>query len=431
MSDAVTVHGGVGGTRALLDDLVLAAVTLRTAASGLSDVTAQLLRAGTGVSAEARWSPATAAAAMAAIQAAAQQVEAVKAWLDDVAVRLAATESCYRGAELSAERLAGLAGNAAGVAGGSSPLVLGLAMTGLGGLLVQAGLAAGVVRQGRIAPVVGGDRLTPGTEALTAVLPAMEPAVAATGSMLRTAGAHPATPPDREAQLAALALTHAIAATQGLAARLEVTGRVVDGQRPAARGAAEVLSRLSDLYPYHGGTPGTVGVERLDHPDGSRTWVVQIPGTQSMELDGQNPLNFGANLQLMAGAAPDSALLVADALAQAGAEPTEPVLLAGHSQGGMIAVRLAGDAAFTSRFTVAAVLTAGSPVGAMPLPGGTQALHLEHRQDAVPLLDGTPNPDLPHRTTVTRDLAADRHQAGGAQAGTLAGGHGIAGYVRT
>jgi pimeloyl-ACP methyl ester carboxylesterase len=90
------------------------------------------------------------------------------------------------------------------------------------------------------------------------------------------------------------------------------------------------------------------------------------------------------------------------ALADAGVGPHVPVLLVGHSEGGIVAVNAARDAAASGRFRVTHVVTAGSPVGtiAADVPSGVQVLALENTADVVPGLDGVPNPDLTNVTTV-------------------------------
>lgn len=211
-------------------------------------------------------------------------------------------------------------------------------------------------------------------------------------------------------------------------ARLEAASRV-----PVPRDAADVLARVRALSPRSGGTAGTVGVDRLDHVDGTRSWLVTIPGTQRADSWGSsdNPMDMLTNVRLMAAARDDGSELVARALAQSGARPHEPVLLAGHSQGGIVATALAGSAAFTARHQVAGVLTAGSPVATHAVPGGTAALHLEHRQDLVPALDGWRNPDQPHRTTAQRDLAVSPSVADRWAARSAGSAHGLDAYVRT
>jgi len=55
-------------------------------------------------------------------------------------------------------------------------------------------------------------------------------------------------------------------------------------------------------------------------------------------------------------------------------------------------------------YSVSAVVTAGSPGGRIDTPAGVQVLHLEHREDFVPGLDGVKNPDTLDRITVERSL---------------------------
>ncbi|OIQ79453.1 NAD-specific glutamate dehydrogenase [mine drainage metagenome] len=178
--------------------------------------------------------------------------------------------------------------------------------------------------------------------------------------------------------------------------------------------------------------PGSVIVQRVDHADGGRGWVVAIPGTQSMSLGaGSNPFDNRTNLAAMAGVADDSSALVAGALRSAGARAGEAVLLAGHSQGGMVAARLAGDPAFAATYRVRSVLTMGSPIGAMAVPATTQALAMENLSDSVPSIDGTPNPDAPNVTTVKRDLSASSDPRDVAAAGSLFGSHDLSVYLGT
>src|SRR5665647_2072713 len=70
---------------------------------------------------------------------------------------------------------------------------------------------------------------------------------------------------------------------------------------PRSRGADGWLVSMAALYPEVGGTPGTIRVEELDHLDGTRTWVVEIPGTQDTGIRGTNPMDMATNLRLMAG----------------------------------------------------------------------------------------------------------------------------------
>jgi len=187
---------------------------------------------------------------------------------------------------------------------------------------------------------------------------------------------------------------------------------------------------VDEQYPAAGGPPGSVAVQELVHPDGSRSWVVAVPGTQEVVPGGSNPTDMRTNLRLVAGEQDEMSRVVVQAMRAAGIGPDEPVLLAGHSQGGIVAARVAADAFVQSHYDVRAVVTAGSPVGGIDLPAGVQVLSLEHSQDAVPALDGRANPDTPDRTTVERDLRASPDERD-RRAATSFGAHALDVYERT
>jgi pimeloyl-ACP methyl ester carboxylesterase len=103
---------------------------------------------------------------------------------------------------------------------------------------------------------------------------------------------------------------------------------------------------------------------------------------------------------------------------RAGIGPDDPVLLAGHSQGGMEAAALLHRG---SGFHVTHVVTAGSPLAQVHgYPPGSHVLSLENRGDVVPLLDGADNPDTRQQVTVV----FDDHEA------SIPGNHDPSHYVR-
>ncbi len=89
---------------------------------------------------------------------------------------------------------------------------------------------------------------------------------------------------------------------------------------------------------------------------------------------------------------------------EAGIRPGQPVMLTGHSQGGIIAATLAADPDFRARYDVESVVTAGSPVARFDIPPSVSVLALEHDQDVVPMLDGRENRDRPNVLSVGRDI---------------------------
>lgn len=169
---------------------------------------------------------------------------------------------------------------------------------------------------------------------------------------------------------------------------------------------------VSDIFAEQssiGQDPGTVQIVAVPQPDGSTSYIVQIPGTQEWGPGrGTNPVDLTTNVRLMAG---DSTLMqrqVAEAMRQAGIRPGDPVMLTGHSQGGITAAALASDPAFRQQFAVQSMVTGGSPIARFDIPDSVAVLALEHDQDAVPMLEGRENPDRAGWVTVERDLGTVR-----------------------
>ncbi|ASK65786.1 hypothetical protein CFK39_07980 [Brachybacterium avium] len=121
--------------------------------------------------------------------------------------------------------------------------------------------------------------------------------------------------------------------------------------------------------------------------------IVNIPGTEHWMPDaGDNPLDLTGNAE-QAGSHGSSAgsQATADAIAQlyqqSGIPRKIPLMLNGHSQGGMIASSLAADQAFSSQFNVTNVMTYGSPVDNYDVSGSVNQLNIQHGGDLVPKID--------------------------------------------
>ena len=199
-------------------------------------------------------------------------------------------------------------------------------------------------------------------------------------------------------------------------------------------GAEGIVERIGALYPSPGtdGDVARVAIECIEHADGTRAWIVEIPGTQSfLPNGGANPFDLTADVQMMAGQASDVMIAVTAAMEQAHIAPGEPVMLSGHSLGGIAAMALAANESFSSHYSVAAVVTAGSPVARFAPVGGPAVLSLENSTDIVWALDGAPNPDRATWITVHQDLRASDLAADRAAATSLVGSHEPATYART
>lgn len=423
MGDDLVVTGGRGGTTARLSDL-------RATAQALVGAAARLDRAATVVDVEADWlrsrvaiAPSAATWALgsldtlrhgdASVRAAAQRCRAPASGLGRAA-------DTYQQAESTADRATrGL------IAASGSVLGHLLRATPLRGL--AAGVVVEEVGLATVAEAVGSDGgLTRGSLLTAFQRAGAERLVAGLGGALD--GALPSAFWDLGPGRSAVERS-AAGLARGLPRRpLSVTAISSPALAPVRTTTDATLAILAAQR----AGPGSVVVQRVEHADGSRGWVVAIPGTQSMSLgSGSNPFDNATNLAAMAGTPDDSSALVSQALRSAGARAGEAVLLAGHSQGGMVAARLAGDPAFATTYDVRSVLTLGSPIGVMDVPTKTQTLALENRSDLVPSVDGTPNPDAPNVTTVVRDLSGSDDPREVEAAGTLVGSHDLDIYAGT
>jgi uncharacterized protein YukE len=159
------------------------------------------------------------------------------------------------------------------------------------------------------------------------------------------------------------------------------------------------------------GTPDTsVRITTVHKPGEPDAYIISIPGTTRWWPDGaNNPTDLTGNLELAGGNLSTAAEAVRLAMEKAGIPPGAPVMLSGHSQGGMIAVSLASNPEFTERFNVTNVVTFGSPIDSTPIPADIDVLALQHAGDPVPkvdLGDAAVAPD--GRISATQDNAATK-----------------------
>lgn len=184
---------------------------------------------------------------------------------------------------------------------------------------------------------------------------------------------------------------------------------------PPARGVHDLLRGLEQRARLaRGRRQGEIGVRRVvtRSADGDRrtAWVVDIPGTRDWQADprGDRPHLNDLTTSLGAMAGDDTARVegVAQALAAAGARPEDPVMLVGHSQGGLVAARAAAQWRAGGRYRVTHVVAAGAPLALVDVPREVQVLAIEDRADLVAHLDARDNPDRAHWVTVTTDSAS-------------------------
>ena len=156
---------------------------------------------------------------------------------------------------------------------------------------------------------------------------------------------------------------------------------------------------------------GQVMVQKQVAADGTKTWVIFIPGTQEWDANGQShPIDLSGNLGIMAGQDTQALQYVRAAMEQAGIGPNEAVTLMGHSQGGIIANALQTDPWVQARFNIAGVVTVCSPVGLQKTNPKVPTLHVENSRDFVPELDTRANPDSLNRVTLRAEITGDGAQ---------------------
>ena len=165
-----------------------------------------------------------------------------------------------------------------------------------------------------------------------------------------------------------------------------VTVTAVDTSTPkgAPKGLAPALGRMP-------GGNAQVAVEKYTMADGTTRYLAYVSGTHDM-LPGhagkKEPWDMKSNVELYGGQRSASYRATLDALAAAGAESGDRVDVVGHSQGGMIAARLAME----SEFDVSTAITAGSPEE--PTLGDDQTLiQLRHSDDIVSSLAAGGSPE--------------------------------------
>ena len=149
-------------------------------------------------------------------------------------------------------------------------------------------------------------------------------------------------------------------------------------------------------------------MQTITGPDGAVRHVLYLPGTDDFNAPWDQDADvrdLETDLDSVAGRPDAYQQGILDALDQAGVGKPEPVLIVGHSLGGMEAAAiLAGHGGYH----VTDVVTAGSPTAQVPgFPSGSHVLSLEQQGDIVPELDGAPNPDSVEQTTVTFDAHPD------------------------
>ena len=393
----LSVVGGAGGFAARYDDMAATAGLLDDTAMELALLAARTheLLADVDVLAAAVVDPAGAVRFTRALLDALDGPGGLVQIAAALGMRAAMLRACvmrYRTAdEASAQLLDGRRWAAGFAAGSAAPLVVALSPVGA---VTAAAAAVGTARAGGLSradlersvlehPALVDEAVGMAPGALTALTGGRAGAV----SVRRGA-----------ALLAALLPSGAALATP-----------VASSSSPPPRSFADLLGSVAELDPPRGPSenPGLAAVRRVETSDpggaSSVAWIVSLPGTRDWDpRPVQDPgavHDLATNLRGVAGDMTSYEAGVVDALRDSGVRPGEPILLVGHSQGGLVAAGAAGRLVERG-YAVTHVVTAGSPIGRVEVPSTVDVLSLENRYDPVPHLDAAENPDRSHRTTV-------------------------------
>lgn len=179
-------------------------------------------------------------------------------------------------------------------------------------------------------------------------------------------------------------------------------------------GVATSADTIEHITTMSGGDAdnGEIAIEEhvTAHQDGTttRSWTVDIRGTQSFMVGESGPQDSLSNLQGVAAMPSDQLDAVKEAMRAAGIGPGEAVEFAGHSQGGIMAAQLAADPQVRADYNVVSVLTAGSPTATVA-PSDVPVLAYENFGDIVPGCDGEATRGDNVTTVMFRDYAAATH----------------------
>ncbi|AWB87534.1 alpha/beta hydrolase [Mycetocola zhujimingii] len=157
-------------------------------------------------------------------------------------------------------------------------------------------------------------------------------------------------------------------------------GEVRETRPPAS--LAEAARRIP---PTGVGKP-QITVEKYRHSSGADSYAVYIAGTTDFGGNSAEPFDMASNLAAVADSDAGAYTATLDAMEQAGVQPGDRVSLFGHSQGGLVAARIAESESFDTQ----ALVTFGSPSGQVAVPDSVTQVAVEHAEDLVPALGGEP-----------------------------------------
>lgn len=205
------------------------------------------------------------------------------------------------------------------------------------------------------------------------------------------------------------------------------------GPADAPRSASEAIADIDQMYWAE--SPGflikIVRVEVGPHSSRVPRWIVILPGTDHLApTTTSNPADFQSNIKEVLGYPSTVREGVRRAILAAMSEcgitgsqvERQQVVVVGHSQGGLIGSALA--IAKDVPFKVVGLVSAGAPIGKIPVNPNVVQVALRHDQDVVYSLDGCDGKLDPSIVLLTRSLEEPKR-------GALYYAHSAGTYVET
>lgn len=178
--------------------------------------------------------------------------------------------------------------------------------------------------------------------------------------------------------------------------RSEISTTTPDGRGRVPTDLNALMDIQSDTYDNIEGRDSDnrhVRVTEVRQPDGSSAYIVTVPGTNGLfdfpgsVTGGDEAFDNTSNLELQAGQRSASMEAVMAAMDEADIPEGSPIMLQGHSQGGMVTAELLQDPEFMNDYNVTHMITQGAPNDSRSIPDSVQTLAIEHTNDIVPMVD--------------------------------------------
>ncbi|HEV7168022.1 MAG TPA: hypothetical protein VGN49_08645 [Micrococcaceae bacterium] len=215
-------------------------------------------------------------------------------------------------------------------------------------------------------------------------------------------------------------------------------GSVLGSMDPTLHG---LFAGSKDAYTV---APSALVVKRIERGADGPAWIVDLPGTEVWNpLDSSNPWDLEGDLEGITSsrrADLSRQVMVEEwvktALRDAGALADQPVMINGHSGGGIQAAAMAADPAFLAEVNVRIINIAGAPAANQDVVPGIKVLDLQNTDDVVPAADLAKPPDTADWVTATSGHRMEEGTKGnddgnGTARGNILGqAHSLDGYLR-